>query len=229
MASTAFSDLAAVAERVGATSKRLEKLAAVAEWLAAIPGDDDLARAARFLSAHPFPSHDMRTTQVGGSILHGALQATTGADADVMHDRYVKLGDTGSLAEELLAGRPTRGITLAEVEAWLGELAGTSGTNARRALVLDMLASLGPLEAKYLVRLLAGELRIGHKEAQVEEAAAKAFGRTIAAVRHANLLRGDVGEVAVLARRDALDDATLALFHPIGFMLAQPPPRPAPP
>ena len=222
MASSAFSDLAAVAERVGATTKRLEKLAAVAEWLSAIEDDADLARAARFLSAHPFPRHDMRTTQVGGSILHGALQAISGADPDVMHDRYVKLGDTGSLAEELLAGRPARGLTLAEAEAWLGELARTSGTNARRALVHAMLASLGPLEAKYLVRLLAGELRIGLKEAQVEEAAAKAFGRTIAAVRHANLLRGDVGEVAVLARRDALASATLALFHPIGFMLAQP-------
>ena len=75
MASTAFSELADVAERVGATTKRLEKLAAVAEWFARIEDDEDLARAARFLSAHPFPRHDMRTTQVGGSILHGALQA----------------------------------------------------------------------------------------------------------------------------------------------------------
>lgn len=222
MASTSFSELADVAERVGATTKRLEKLAVVAPWLAAIEDDLDLARAARFLSAHPFPRHDMRTTQVGGSILHGALEAISGADPDAMHDRYVKLGDTGSLAEELLAGRPARGVTLGEVEAWLDTLARTSGTNARRALVHGMLASLGPLEAKYVVRLLAGELRIGLKEAQVEEAAAKAFGATIGAVRHAGLLRGDVGEVAVLARRGALASATLALFHPIGFMLAQP-------
>jgi DNA ligase-1 len=41
-------------------------------------------------------------------------------------------------------------------------------------------------------------------------------------VRHANLLRGDVGEVAVLARAGRLAEARLALFHPIGFMLAQP-------
>jgi DNA ligase 1 len=60
------------------------------------------------------------------------------------------------------------------------------------------------------------------KEAQVEEAIAKAFGRPLAEVRHANLLRGDVGEVAVLARKDGLSDAKLALFHPMGFMLAQP-------
>src|SRR5262249_3847313 len=59
-------------------------------------------------------------------------------------------------------------------------------------------------------------------EAQVEEALAKTFGRPLAAIRRANLLRGDVGEVALLARHDRLETATLALFHPIGFMLAQP-------
>src|SRR5690349_3429741 len=186
---TTLQALADVAERVGATTKRLEKLAAVAEWLARIDDDADVARAARFLSAHPFPRHDMRTTQVGGSILHGALEAITGADPDVMHERYVRLGDTGSLVEELFAGRPARGLALEEAESWLDRLARTSGTNARRALVQEMLASLGALEAKYLVRLLAGELRIGLKEAQVEEAAAKAFGRKLADVRHANLLR----------------------------------------
>jgi DNA ligase-1 len=35
-------------------------------------------------------------------------------------------------------------------------------------------------------------------------------------------LRGDVGEVALYARSGALESAVLALFHPIGFMLAQP-------
>ena len=58
--------------------------------------------------------------------------------------------------------------------------------------------------------------------AQVEEGLAKAFARPLAAIRRANLLRGDVGEVAIHAKRDTLDHVTLALFHPIGFMLAQP-------
>jgi DNA ligase-1 len=45
--------------------------------------------------------------------------------------------------------------------------------------------------------LLDGELRIGLKEAQVEAAAARAFGRPLGAVRHANLLRGDIGQAHV--------------------------------
>src|SRR5262249_60660361 len=51
---------------------------------------------------------------------------------------------------------------------------------------------------------------------------AAAFARPLAAVRRAYLLRGDLGEVAQLARAGTLELATLALFHPLGFMLAQP-------
>jgi DNA ligase-1 len=59
------------------------------------------------------------------------------------------------------------------------------------------------------VKLLlgSGELRIGLKEAQVEEALARTSGTRWPAVRHANLLRGDVGEVALLARAAGLADA----------------------
>ena len=216
-----FDAWAAVADAVGATTKRLEKLAALAAWLPTLD-EESLALAARFFSGLVFPRHDMRTTQVGGSILHGALEAISGVDPDVMHERYVRLGDTGSLAAELFAGRESCGATLADVAGWMEQLAHATGTTARRELVRDTLARLGEREAKYVVRLLSGEMRIGLKEAQVEEALARAFGASIAEVRQANLLRGDIGEVAVLARRGALRTATLALFHPIGFMLAQP-------
>src|SRR5262249_12367467 len=55
-----------------------------------------------------------------------------------------------------------------------------------------------------------------------EEAVAAAFQAPLDAVRRAYLLRGDLGEVAQLARTGALASARLALFHPLGFMLAQP-------
>jgi len=123
---------------------------------------------------------------------------------------------------DVLAGRPSGGQTLEWVAAGFASLAAERGIGIRRAIVRDTLGALGPDEARYFAKLLGGELRIGLKEAQVEEAIGRAFGRTLSAVRHANLLRGDVGEVAVLARHDLLDQATLALFHPLGFMLAQP-------
>ena len=222
-----FHSWALAAEAVRATTKRLEKGAVLERYLASLD-DGSLAIAARFFSGIVFPRHDMRTTQVGGSIAFGALEGVTGLGGESLHDRYVALGDVGDLAraayEEVFPGRAPSGRSLGDVEASFAQLAATAGSNAKRALFRALIEPLGALEAQYVVKLAlgSGELRIGLKEAQVEEAIARAFGRPLDAVRRVNLLRGDVGEVALYARRDALAEARLALFHPIGFMLAQP-------
>jgi DNA ligase-1 len=224
--STTFQAWTAAADAVRATTKRLEKSAALEAYFPTLD-DDALAIAARFLSGHVFPSHDARTTSVGGATVYEALAAATGIARETLRARALALGDLGDAARALLedgAAPAASGRTLQEVAAAFDAIAATRGSLAKRELVRALLAALGPDEAQYAIKLLlgSGELRIGLKEAQVEEALAKGFGRSLAAVRHANLLRGDVGEVAVLARHDRLDDAQLALFHPLGFMLAQP-------
>lgn len=216
-----FQEWAEVAEAIRGTTRRLEKGAFLASYFPRLD-DAALAVAARFFSGVVFARHDAGTTQVGGSIVFDALAAVSERDATDLGERYVVHGDLGDLTGEVLAGRAPSGVGLAEVERFYRLLAAASGTNDRRAAVRTMLARLDGLEGRYVVKLLGGELRIGLKEAQVEEALAKAFGRPLAAVRRANLLRGDVGEVAVYARHDRLATASLALFHPIGFMLAQP-------
>jgi DNA ligase 1 len=186
-----------------------------------------LAVAAHFFSGIVFPRHDQRTTNVGGSILWTALAELTGATEEALANAYTRHGDMGDMVGDVLAGRPSGQQGLGWMAAQFALLSAVRGTGARRKIVRDTLGALGADEARYFAKLLGRELRIGLKEAQVEEAVARAFGRTLGAVRHANLLRGDVGEVAVLARRDALTEATLALFHPLGFMLAQPLPTAA--
>ncbi|MBV9879251.1 MAG: hypothetical protein JO180_02095 [Gemmatirosa sp.] len=220
---TTFHDWTTVADAVRATTKRLEKSAALERYFPTLD-DDALAVAARFFSGLVFPRHDMRTTQVGGRAVFDALIALSGLDEHALHERAIAAGELGDLARELFADRPPSGRTLVEMAAEFAALAATAGSTAKRARVRELLASLGGAETQYAVKLLlgSGELRIGLKEAQVEEALARAFGRPLAAIRHAGLLRGDVGEVALLARHDRLAEARLSLFHPMGFMLAQP-------
>ncbi|MDQ2951992.1 MAG: ATP-dependent DNA ligase [Chloroflexota bacterium] len=226
LAADSFARWVIAADRVRATTKRLEKLAVLEAYLPTLD-DQSLSIAAHFFSGVVFPRHDQRTTRVGGSILWGALAELTGASEEALAEAYTRHGDAGDMVGDVLASRPAGAQSLEWMSAQFASLAAVRGTGARRVIVRDTLGALGADEARYFAKLLGGELRIGLKEAQVEEAVARVFGRTLGAVRHANLLRGDVGEVAVLARRDALEEATLALFHPLGFMLAQPLPTAA--
>jgi DNA ligase 1 len=117
---------------------------------------------------------------------------------------------------------PAAPLTLHAVSLALEELAATPGTKRKVESVTNLLRPASALEAKYLVKLLAGDLRIGLKEGAVEDAVARLSGTDVARVQWANMLTGDIGETALLARRGRLDDARMRLFHPIKFMLATP-------
>jgi DNA ligase 1 len=221
--SVPFETLAAVAERVRGTTKKLEKMALLAAYFTAL-GDNDLAIAARYIAGQVFPQHDMRVLQVGGAAIVQTLVTLSALTREEIAPLSVRLGELGEVAREILPGHlPTDStLTLASVETAVEELAVTAGTKAKTALLTDLLRRATPLEAAYLVKLVSGDLRIGLRQGLVEDALARGFGRPLAAVSHAAMLLGDLGEVAVLGRAGALERAELRLFHPLGAMLATP-------
>ena len=217
-------DFAVTADAVAATTKKLEKAAILGNYLKSL-SDADLSRAARYFAGHQFAQSDSRTTNVGGSIISSALSEATGFSAEDLYSRYVRLGDPGELAAEIVkeAARniqPT--ITLVETESLITRLSETRGTRNKTALLTVFLAKASPLEAKYLIKLLAGDLRIGLREGLVEDAVARAFDQSLSDVAYANMLLGDIGETAVRARASDLREVGMRLFHPIKFMLATP-------
>ena len=217
-------DFAVTADAVAATTKKLEKAAILGNYLKSL-SDADLSRAARYFAGHQFAQSDSRTTNVGGSIISSALSEATGFSAEDLYSRYVRLGDPGELAAEIVkeAARniqPT--ITLVETESLITRLSDTRGTRNKTALLTVFLAKASPLEAKYLIKLLAGDLRIGLREGLVEDAVARAFDQSLSDVAYANMLLGDIGETAVRARAAELREVEMRLFHPIKFMLATP-------
>ena len=212
------------AEAIAATTKKLEKAAILGGYLKTL-SDPDLTRAARYFAGQQFTLNDARTTNVGGSIISAALSEATGFSGEELYPRYVRLGDPGDLAEEVVKESrktfdPT--ITLAETESLISRLSETRGIKNKTALLSAVLHRASPLEAKYLVKLLAGDLRIGLREGLVEDAIARVFGQSLADVAYANMLLGDIGETAARARRADLRDVRMRLFHPIKFMLATP-------
>lgn len=212
------------AEAIAATTKKLEKAAILGDYLKTL-SDPDLTRAARYFAGQQFALNDARTTNVGGSIIGAALSEATGFRPEDLSPRWVRLGDPGEVAAEIVreAGhslQPT--ITLAETESLIGRLSETRGIKNKTALLTAVLSRATPLEAKYLIKLLAGDLRIGLREGLVEDAIARVFGQSLADVAYANMLLGDIGETATRARRADLHDVNMRLFHPIKFMLATP-------
>jgi len=212
------------AEAVAATTKKLEKAAILGSYFESL-SDADLTRAARYFAGHQFASTDARTTNVGGSIISAALSEATGFSSEDLYPRYVRLGDPGDLAAEIVreTGRVTQPtITLAEMESLITRLSETRGIKNKTALLAVVLHHATSLEAKYLVKLLSGDLRIGLREGLVEDAIARVFGKSLEDVAYANMLLGDIGETATRARVGNLRDISMRLFHPIKFMLATP-------
>src|SRR5688572_21353587 len=223
-ASGTLQAFAECAEAVAATTKKLQKAAILGAYLQTL-SDADLTRAARYFAGHQFALSDSRTTNVGGSIISAALSEATGFSPEDLYPRYVRLGDPGDLAAEIVRearDNLTPSITLAETESLITRLSETRGIKNKTALLTTVLHNATPLEAKYLVKLLSGDLRIGLREGLVEDSIARVFSQPLADIAYANMLLGDIGETATRARAANLKDVGMRLFHPIKFMLATP-------
>ena len=241
-------------EQIAGTTKKLEKIAIVADYLKSSPPEEAFV-AAVFLSGRPFPMWEETTLQVGGRLLWQVVEELSGKSAEELTAAYRKHGDLGAAAAEVLSSptgmrgdrrlaRPDRAMlgsagengdsiadksspTAREVQAAFRRIAAARGSAIKATLVRELLSQLTPLEAKYIIKIITGDLRIGLKESLVEEAIAKAYGSKLSEVQRANMLLGDIGETLQLAAKGSLavsgsSDVKMRLFHALGFMLASP-------
>lgn len=208
-------------DAIAATTKKLEKIALVADYL---KSHSTLAAAASavFLSGRPFPLWEETTLQIGGRWLWRIVAELSGKEEADLTAAYRRFGDLGAVAGDVLPERKGQGVGVLDVDSAFRQIAAARGPTAKASVTRDLLARATPLEAKYIVKIMTGDLRIGLKESLVEEAIAKAYGVTPAQVQRANMLLGDIGETLRLAIDRKLDQAKMRLFHPLGFMLASP-------
>jgi DNA ligase 1 len=212
-------------DAIAATTKKLEKTALVATFLMAAPLDEAVI-AAIFLSGRPFAAYEEATLQVGGALLWRVIAELSGKSEGELSQIYKRYGDTGAVASEALADshrkRVDPALSLADVRNVFLEIAGARGPSPKAGLLRKLLERATPGEAKYIVKIISGDLRIGLKESLVEDAIARAFEVPLDQVKRANMLLGDLGETLRLAAAGKLAEARLRLFHAIDFMLASP-------
>ena len=222
---TPFAELAALAETLAAEPGRLKKRAAIAGAVGRVAAES-VAEAGLFclyLAGQPFAEADPRKLNAGAALLTRVLKAVAGCSDAELAVAYRRHGDLGAAAVDVLQAAPTEAtLTFVEVSDTLAAMAVARTTAVRFALVEGLLLRATALEAKYLLKLMLGDMRIGVKQSLMEEAIAVAAGADVVAVRNAVMLEADLGAAVQRAFAGSLGEARMRLFHPLGFMLASP-------
>ena len=210
------------------TARKNAKVVAIAEYLQQLDDNASLAAAALFMSGAIFPKGSGLALNVGFSTIMRSLSEIGHLDPEEIQKIYLKYGDIGALAEYAVSKRQqsplvAQRLLLPDLHDQLRKIAdavGSGSAGAKRKVLTGLLINCSPLEAKYLIKIVTGELRVGVVEGLVELAIAKAFGRDVQAVRQAMLMSGDIAQVALLAKKDALSTAIMRPLTPLSFMLA---------
>src|SRR4030088_1917467 len=214
-------DFARAGSAIGSTSATLEKTHALAEYLRSLD-EEDLRRAAFFRSGRAFSPSQRRTLGLGWSAVSKVVSSLSGRDEDGLGRIFRKHSDIGDWAGEALQGRTrSESVSLQEIEDALEAIRTARGASKAKPLE-QLLRRLDPEAARFFIKIIAGELRIGLSEGLVEAAIAEAFDVPITQVKRVHLITGDIGETAVRCKNKQFETTSVTLFQPVRFMLASP-------
>ena len=227
--SAPFLGLAHTLEKVKGTSGKNEKVRLLAEYMKGL-GPDDAMVAARVASGRASERGSKDEAQVGYSALLDVLRDVTGATEGDVSKVYLRHGDLGEVAEELLSEKKEQTLfaeplALADLDEAFGRLRSLKGQGsaaARRGTVKSLILRASPLEGKYVVKVLTGEMRTGLVSGLLEEAIASAYGLSKAESARAHMILGDIGVLAWEAATGTVGQVKIQPFRPVNFMLAEP-------
>lgn len=227
--SARFLGLAEALEQVKGTSSKKDKVRILSDYLRPL-GPQDAEVAARIASGSPTVQGSKDEAQVGYSTILDVVKEVTGADDAAVSRSYLKYGDLGEVAEQLLENKQMQSLvsetlTLEDVEAAFKALRSAKGkgsTSTRKSIVRSLVLRSVPLEGKYLVKVLTGEMRTGLVAGLVEEAIAEAYAVPKLEAARAHMLVGDLGTLAAAGASGKVGELKMIPFRPVNFMLAEP-------
>ena len=219
-----YSKLVRVYESLEQTSKKLEKRDILAEFYKACPSDELYKIVHLSMGAVP----TVEEMGIAVEMMRRVIEHTYGASEDEVVDKYKRTGDLGQTAEWFAEHRKIKPLAHKELTTdlvfddlmKLSEISGAGSQERRVALVAELLSAAEPAEAKYIVRTVLGDMRIGVAHGTVRDAIAKAFSREPGEVEHAWNVVLDFGKVAEMARTGRMK-VEIELLKPIRVMLAE--------
>ncbi|MCW4053229.1 MAG: ATP-dependent DNA ligase, partial [Candidatus Bathyarchaeota archaeon] len=228
-----FAALAELCERLESTRERKSMTKWVASFISQIE-PSEVEASILMLMGRVFPKSDQRTLEISWSTLSKTILKIAGKGSKSFSWAFRQTGDVGDAAKIVLEAGNIRKqstllekqLTILEVRRSFESLAEATGAGSRvkkERLLETLIGSATPLEAKYLVKILLGEMRIGFQEGLMEVAVAEANNLPLELIKKASMLTGDLSKVAVLAKnggRDGLESIGFQVFTPIKSMLA---------
>ncbi|MEM7823811.1 MAG: ATP-dependent DNA ligase [Candidatus Aenigmatarchaeota archaeon] len=226
-----YSELVDIYEKLEATSSKLGKTGIIADVLKAAPAEL-LPKLVMLFYGTVFPPWSEEKIGVADKMMIRAVAKAVGMKESEVVASYRKTGDLGLSAEQLIAKKrqkrlAARALDVNKVFDTIQKIArqtGAGSQESKTALIVELLSVAQPKEAKYIVRTVLEQLRMGVAEGIVRDAIAKAFGIDADIVESAWYVRPDYGEVAKIAKERGvagLKKIELVIGMPIMVQLAE--------
>lgn len=221
-------------EKIEATAKRLEMTDYLVELLKRTP-KDVIAKVVYLTQGKLYPDFEGVEMGVAEKLAIKALKRASGCSESSIQEDLQKSGDIGETAEKQLSKRKqstffTKKLTIERVYETLDKLAKTSGSgtvDTKMALLSGLLTDASPTEAKWIIRTVTGNLRLGIADMTVLDALAVAYGggkETREKIERAYNISSDLGRVANVVAKEGLvgiEKFQVIVFEPIRPMLAE--------
>lgn len=229
-----YTKLVDIYEALNSTTKRLEKTEILADFLKLIgENEPQILPAVTLMSmGRIFPTWSQKELGIGSKLLMKAIALAVGVTAGEVEDQVRETGDIGMASEKLFYRKSqvtlfTRSLTISKVYNDLVKIADISGGRSQYKkidILLGLLSSASPLEAKYITRTVIEELRVGVGEGTIKDAISQAFGIPKEVIERSHMLTNDLGLVAAVSRvegEEGLKKLSLEPGKPVKPMLAQ--------
>ncbi|MEK6942793.1 MAG: ATP-dependent DNA ligase [Nanoarchaeota archaeon] len=177
-----YSKLVEIYEALNKTTKRLEKVHIISEFLKDI-NVNEMEQTVLLLEGRVFPIYDQREIGVASRSMLKAMNLATGISVEQIEAEWKTLGDLGIVAEKIVKGKKQYTLHSEKLSVKkvfenirkLAELEGHGTVDRKTQLIAELLTSATPIEAKYIVKTVLSEMRIGVGEGSMRDAITWAF------------------------------------------------------
>jgi DNA ligase-1 len=235
-----YSKLVELYDYLEQTPSRLKKIEGIAHFLR-LADAASLDKVALLLEGRVFPSYSEREIGVADKMIIKVIASASGFSEKDVISEFKKTGDLGLSVEKLMKAKKQRSLMAGELDVGkvfdnlqkLASIEGKGSQETKISLIKELIASAKPKEAKYIVRTVLEQLRVGVAEGVLRDAIASAFfpgkegeekKKIIKIIEWAWFLRPDYAEIAKIAKERGLrglEKITLEVGKPYEVLLAE--------